>query len=82
MKYTLLVFLLLLTQAGYAEDKMKSFNQVLIEKVQKDIAQENDHQFQKKPAKGRSPASVGVPHQAPAEKKLDKVHRQIGSHKW
>jgi hypothetical protein len=66
------------------KDEVKSFNKVLLDDVQKDIAGENDFAFKKDQGPMRGPASVSEP-MIPAtkeEKKFDKQHRQLGPSTW
>ncbi len=82
MKLTFLIITGLMSFASFAKD-VKDFNKVLIETIQHDLQNDNDHSLKTKVTPMRGPASVeGVGRESAGENFEKKNVRQTGMEKW
>ncbi|HXH76737.1 MAG TPA: hypothetical protein VNJ08_17335 [Bacteriovoracaceae bacterium] len=84
MKILLVLTLCILVTAVWAKSgDVNDFNQILIQKMQKDLQKDNVDEFKKKEASDRKPASVeNYEGTEQPEQKINKQLKQIGSPKW
>jgi hypothetical protein len=86
MKWPLLIVLSLLVLSAWARDPgVADFNKILLEKVQKDINDDNDEDLKVKSPPGRGPASVSPVEVekeiVKPEQKIDRL-KQLGTSQW